>query len=65
MAADVTGAIYRECNEEAHQMTADYPDRFKGFVQIPTQDVALAIDELRRAMVRLWMVGAMINDTVD
>ena len=40
LAADVTGRMHRECNEEVHQMSVDYPDRFKGFAQIPMQDVA-------------------------
>ena len=65
LAADVTGAMHRECNDEVHQMTVDYPDRFKGFAQIPMQDVGAAIDELERTVVRLGMVGAMINDTVN
>ncbi|PKB80870.1 MAG: hypothetical protein BZY88_07590 [SAR202 cluster bacterium Io17-Chloro-G9] len=65
LAAEVTEAMHRECNDEVHQMTVDYPDRFKGFAQIPMQNVGAAIDELERSVTRLGMVGAMINDTVN
>ena len=46
-------------------MTMDYPDRFKGFAQIPMQDVNAAIKELDHVMNNLGFVGAMINDTAD
>ncbi|MYC36840.1 MAG: amidohydrolase [Chloroflexi bacterium] len=61
----VIAAMHRECNEEVHQMTMDYPDRFKGFAQIPMQDVNAAIKELDHVMNNLGFVGAMINDTAD
>jgi len=58
-------AMHRECNEEVHQMTVDYPERFKGFAQIPMQDVNSAIKELDHVMNNLGFVGAMINDTAN
>ncbi len=61
----VISAMHRECNEEVHQMTMDYPDRFKGFAQIPMQDVNAAINELDHVMNNLGFVGAMINDTAN
>ena len=61
----VISAMHRECNEEVHQMTVDHPDRFKGFAQIPMQDVNAAIKELDHVMNNLGFVGAMINDTAD
>ena len=61
----VIAAMHRECNEEVHQMTMDYPDRFKGFAQIPMQDVNAAIKELDHVMNNLGFLGAMINDTAD
>ena len=61
----VIAAMHRECNEEVHQMTVDYPDRFKGFAQIPMQDVNAAIKELDHVMNDLGFVGAMINDTAN
>ena len=60
-----TLALHRECNDEVRQMTLDYPDRFKGFAQIPMQDVRSAIAELERSVTQLGLVGAMINDTVN
>ena len=61
----VISEMHRECNEEVHQMTMDYPDRFKGFAQIPMQDVNAAIAELEYAVTQLGHVGAMINDTAN
>ena len=65
LASGITGAMHRECNDEVRQMTLDYPGRFKGFAQIPMQDVRAAIDELERSVTQLGLVGAMINDTVN
>ncbi len=61
----VISEMHRECNEEVHQMTMDYPERFKGFAQIPMQDVNTAIAELEYAVTQLGLVGAMINDTAN
>ena len=61
----VISAMHRECNEEVHQMTIDHPHRFRGFAQIPMQDVNAAINELDHVMNNLGFVGAMINDTAN
>jgi len=63
--ASATAAMHRECNDEVHQMTLDHPDRFKGFAQIPMQDVNLAIETLDHAVNHLGLVGAMIDDKVN
>ena len=63
--AQTIAAMHRECNDEVHQMTMDYPERFKGFAQIPMQDVKAAIAELDRAVNQLGLVGAMIDDKVN
>jgi aminocarboxymuconate-semialdehyde decarboxylase len=63
--ATTVAAMHRDCNDEVHQMTMDYPDRFKGFAQIPMQDTRAAITELERSVTQLGLVGAMINDTVN
>jgi aminocarboxymuconate-semialdehyde decarboxylase len=63
--AETVAAMHRECNDEVHQMTMDYPDRFKGFAQIPMQDVRAAIDELERSVTQLGLVAAMIDDKVN
>lgn len=35
---DTTTAIARDCNDEIHQMTVDYPDRLSGLGTLPMQD---------------------------
>ena len=60
-----TLAIAKDCNDEVHQMTMGYPDRFRGFAMLPMQDPKTAISELDRAMHQLGLVGAMIDDSVN
>jgi aminocarboxymuconate-semialdehyde decarboxylase len=60
-----TTAIAQACNNEVHQMTVDYPERFAGLATLPMQDVKAAIAELERAVVQLGLKGAMINDQVN
>jgi aminocarboxymuconate-semialdehyde decarboxylase len=60
-----TTAIARDCNNEVHQMTVDYPDCFAGLATLPMQDIPAAIAELERVMVQLGFKGAMINDQVN
>src|SRR6266542_4338217 len=60
-----TTAIARACNNEVHQMTIDYPDRFAGLATLPMQDIPAAIAELERVMVQLGFKGAMINDQIN
>jgi aminocarboxymuconate-semialdehyde decarboxylase len=60
-----TRAIAQACNNEVHQMTVDYPDRFAGLATLPMQDIPAAIAELERCVVQLGLKGAMINDHVN
>ena len=60
-----TSAIARDCNNEVHQMTLDYPKRLAGLATLPMQDVPAAIAELERCVVQLGLKGAMINDHVN
>jgi aminocarboxymuconate-semialdehyde decarboxylase len=60
-----TIAIAHACNDEVHQMTVDYPERFAGLATLPMQDVPAAIAELERCVVRMGFKGAMINDHVN
>nr|MDQ3827951.1 amidohydrolase family protein [Candidatus Tectomicrobia bacterium] len=48
-----TRAIAQACNNEVHQMTVDYPDRFAGLATLPMQDIPAAIAELERCVVQL------------
>jgi aminocarboxymuconate-semialdehyde decarboxylase len=60
-----TTAIARACNDEVHQMTVDFPERFAGLATLPMQDVRAAIAELERSVMQLGLKGAMINDHVN
>jgi aminocarboxymuconate-semialdehyde decarboxylase len=60
-----TIAIARACNDEVHQMTVDFPDRFAGLATLPMQDINVAISELERGVMQLGLKGAMINDQVN
>lgn len=48
-------------NNEMAAMVADHPDRFRGFAQLPMQDIGAAVTELRRAVADLGLVGAYIG----
>ena len=58
-------AIARDCNNELHQMTMDYPERLAGLATIPMQDIDAAINEMERAVVTLGFKGVMIDDSVN
>jgi aminocarboxymuconate-semialdehyde decarboxylase len=60
-----TTTIARACNDEVHQMTVDYPDRFAGLATLPMQDIKAAIGELERGVMQLGLKGAMINDHIN
>ena len=60
-----TRAIAQACNNEVHQMTVDYPDRFAGLATLPMQDIPAAVAELERCVMRLGLKGAMINDQIN
>jgi aminocarboxymuconate-semialdehyde decarboxylase len=58
-------AIARDCNNEIHQMTMDYPDRLAGLGTVPMQDIPAAIAEMERGVVQLGLKGVMIDDKVN
>lgn len=47
-------------NDEMAALVGAHPDRLRGFAQLPMQDVAAAVDELRRAA-DLGLIGAYIG----
>ncbi len=59
--ADVAAGFCRWHNDELAALVADHPDRFRGFAQLPMQDVDAAIAELRRAVGDLGLLGAYIG----
>lgn len=48
-------------NNELASLVKGHPDRFRGFAQLPMQDLDAAVIELRRAVTDLGMVGAYIG----
>ncbi|MFZ0088305.1 MAG: amidohydrolase family protein [Solirubrobacteraceae bacterium] len=53
-------AIAREVNDAIAAVVSDRPDRFEGFAALPTPDPSAAAEELRRAVNRLGLKGAML-----
>jgi aminocarboxymuconate-semialdehyde decarboxylase len=51
-------------NDQIAKHIADHPQRFLGIATLPMQAPALAADELRRAMTKLGLRGAMIGSNV-
>jgi aminocarboxymuconate-semialdehyde decarboxylase len=64
---DTTSVIplHRECNDEIHAMSVEYPDRLTGLAILPMQDIGAAITELDRCVDALGFKGAMIGDHVN
>jgi aminocarboxymuconate-semialdehyde decarboxylase len=62
---DSAVATPRDSNNEIHQMTKTWPDRFAALATLPMQDINAAIAELERVMVQLGFKGAMIDDKVN
>ena len=54
-------ALTIEANNALHRATAAHPTRFKGFAALNVQDVDHACDELKRCVLELGFVGALIN----
>ena len=61
----VASATSQDCNNEIHQMTKSWPNRFAGLATLPMQDVGAAIAELERVMTQLGFKGAMIDDKIN
>ncbi len=51
-------------NDEIARLTKEHPDRFAGIATLPMQAPEKAADELRRAMAKLGLHGAMIASNV-
>jgi aminocarboxymuconate-semialdehyde decarboxylase len=59
--ADVAAGYCRWHNDEMAKIVAAHPDRFRGFAQLPMQDVDASVSELRRAVGDLGLTGAYIG----
>jgi aminocarboxymuconate-semialdehyde decarboxylase len=52
-------------NDEIARLVREHPDRFHGIATLPMQSPDQAADELRRAMQKLGLHGAMIGSNVN
>jgi aminocarboxymuconate-semialdehyde decarboxylase len=59
--ADIASGFCRWHNDEMAAIVAAHPDRFRGFAQLPMQDIGAAVVEFRRAVNDLGLVGAYIG----
>lgn len=57
-------ALARDANDQIAAAVAAHPDRFQGFVNVPTPDPAGAVAELRRGVGELGFKAAFINGRV-
>lgn len=62
---DTALTVAREANDEIAAMAGADPGRFVGLATVPMQDVAVAIDEMHRAVGELGLRGVMIGDHVN
>jgi aminocarboxymuconate-semialdehyde decarboxylase len=61
----ITAAAAAIQNEEIARLVKEHPDRFAGIATLPMQAPQQAADELRRAMTKLGLHGAMIGSNVE
>lgn len=59
--ADVAAGFARWHNDALAAVVAGHPDRFRGFAQLPMQDVDASVAELRRAVGDLGLLGAYVG----
>ena len=58
----VAVSLARDANDQAAQAVAKHPGRLAAFAALPTANISAAVDELDRAVGKLGLKGAMIND---
>jgi aminocarboxymuconate-semialdehyde decarboxylase len=62
-AVGIAGATIQ--NDEIARLTKEHPDRFSGIATLPMQAPDKAADELRRAVRKLGLHGAMIGSNIN
>ena len=62
---EVCWASCRDANDDVAELVRTHPDRFAGLALLPMQDVKASIDELERAVRKLGLKGAIIDDHVN
>ena len=63
--ASVGVALSAIQNDDMARLTKEHPDRFAAIATLPMQAPQQAADELRRAMTKLGMHGAMIGSNIN
>jgi len=58
-------SLAKDINNEIHDMTTEWPDRFLGLGTLPMQDVSAAISELERCISTLGFKGAELDTIVN
>jgi predicted TIM-barrel fold metal-dependent hydrolase len=61
MEGDLAVTVARNANDRLYKAIQSYPDRFKGFAVLPSNEPKAAADELERAVTKLGFKGAMLH----
>jgi aminocarboxymuconate-semialdehyde decarboxylase len=64
---DVADAIsfVRDVNDDLHDMTTSWPDKFLGLGSLPMQDIDASVAELERCVTKLRLKGVMVDTHVN
>ena len=62
---EVAVATSKEANDEIAEMVKASPKRFSGVANLPMQDIKTATSELERAVTKLGLKGAVLDDKVN
>jgi predicted TIM-barrel fold metal-dependent hydrolase len=58
---DLAVTVARNANDHLHKAIQSYPERFKAFAVLPSNEPKAAADELERAVMKLGFKGAMLH----
>jgi len=58
---DLAVRVSKDANDRLFETTKQYPDRFKAFAVLPSNEPQAAADELERAVTKLGFKGAMLH----
>jgi predicted TIM-barrel fold metal-dependent hydrolase len=58
---DLAVTVARNANDRLHKAIQPYPERFKAFAVLPSNEPDAAADELERAVTKLGFKGAMLH----
>jgi 2,3-dihydroxybenzoate decarboxylase len=58
---DLAVSVSRNANDRLHKTIQSYPERFRAFAVLPSNEPKAAADELERAVTKLGFKGAMLH----